>query len=244
MTNPAGNTVPRRRQVSLAQEVMDDLAERIRQGRYKPGEKLPTEPELMAEQGVSRTVVREAISRLQAAGFAETRHGVGTFVKAAASRIVYPLDPSTLLTIRDVLAMLELRISLEAEAASLAALRRTDEQLGHMREALQAFEEGVRRGASSIEADYRFHLQIALATHNRYFEDFHRYLGESAIPRTRLDTSRFSAEPGQGYLLSTNREHESILDAIVRQDAPAASAAMRMHLANSRERLRRASERE
>jgi DNA-binding FadR family transcriptional regulator len=233
---------PRRRPVSLTQEIMDEMKTRIRNGQYKPGEKLPTEPEVMAEQGVSRTVVREAMSRLQAAGLVETRHGVGTFVLPAARQTAHPLDFSTVVTLRDVLAMLELRISLETEAAGLAALRRTDAQLQHMREALRAFEDGIDRGESSVEADYQFHLQIALATHNKYFEDFYRYLGTSTIPRTRLDTSQFSTEPGRGYLSRTNREHEDILNAIARQDSQSAGAAMRMHLSNSRERLRRASE--
>ena len=234
--------LPRRRSVSLAQEVMNDLVVKIRNGRYKPGDKLPTEPEVMAEQGVSRTVVREAISRLQASGLVETRHGVGTFVLAASDPPAHLLDFSTVLTIRDVLAMLELRISLETEAAGLAAIRRTEEQLELMRQAVAAFEEGANRGESSVEADYQFHMQIALATHNKYFEDFYRHLGTATIPRTRLDTSQFSQEPGQKYLLRTNREHENILDAIARQDQQAASAAMRMHLTNSRERLKRASE--
>ena len=234
--------LPRRRSISLAHEVMNDLMAKIRNGLYKPGEKLPTEPEVMAEQGVSRTVVREAISRLQAAGLVETRHGVGTFVLPATSLPAHPLDFSTVVTIRDVLAMLELRISLETEAAGLAAVRRTDEQLERMYQAVQAFEDGVNRGETSVEADYQFHLQIALATHNKYFEDFYRHLGTATIPRTRLDTSQFSAEPGQSYLYRTNREHENILDAIARQDPQAASAAMRMHLTNSRERLKKASE--
>ena len=221
---------------------MNDLVEKIRNGVYQPGEKLPTEPEVMAEQGVSRTVVREAISRLQAAGLVETRHGVGTFVLPASSQLVPPLDFSTVVTIRDVLEMLELRISLETEAAGLAAVRRTEEQLERMRQAVATFEEGVARGEKSVEADYQFHLQIALATHNKYFEDFYRHLGTSTIPRTRLDTSRFSPVPGLSYLMRTNREHENILDAIARQDPQAASAAMRMHLTNSRERLKRASE--
>lgn len=230
---------PRKRSVSLAQEVMNDLASRIRAGQYQPGAKLPTEPELMAEQGVSRTVVREAMSRLQAAGLVETRHGVGTFALAPTTP---GLDWTTVVTIRDVLAMLELRISLETEAAGLAAMRRTEAQLTRIREAVAAFEEGVHKGERSIDADFQFHLQIALATHNKYFEDFYRHLGTTTIPRTRLDTSKFSPEPGQNYLLRTNREHENILDAITRQDPQAASAAMRMHLTNSRERLRRASE--
>ena len=242
MNTPTPPTTPRKRSRSLAQEVMNDLVGKIRDGRYQPGEKLPTEPELMVEQGVSRTVVREAISRLQAAGLAETRHGIGTFVLEAASHLPHQLDFSTVKTIRDVLAMLELRISLETEAAGLAATRRTEQQLQLMREALIAFDEGVSRGESSVEADYQFHLQIALATHNKYFEDYYRYLGTSTIPRTRLDTSQYSPEPGQSYLLRTNREHENILEAIARQDPQAACAAMRMHLTNSRERLKRVSE--
>ena len=241
MSTAKPTTLPRKRAVSLGQEVMNELVSRIRNGQYKPGDKLPTEPEVMAEQGVSRTVVREAMSRLQAAGWVETRHGVGTFVLQPQASAP-PLDLTIAVTIRDVLAMLELRISLETEAAGLAAMRRTEEQLARMRDAVAAFEEGVRKGERSIDADFEFHLQIALATHNKYFEEFYRHLGTSTIPRTRLDTSRFSPEPGQNYLLRTNREHENILDAITRQDPQAASAAMRMHLTNSRERLRRAAE--
>jgi len=238
------NTIvlPRIRTQSLTQEVTSDLMSKIRHGVYKPGEKLPTEPKVMAEQGVSRTVVREAMSRLQAAGFVETRHGVGTFVLPPPVPTVPLLDHMTVVTIRDVLAMLELRISLETEAAGLAALRRTDGQLELMKRAIDAFEEGVNRGESSVDADFQFHLQIALATDNKYFEDFYRHLGTTTIPRTRLDTSRFSAEPGQSYLYRTNREHEYILDAITRKDPQAASAGMRMHLSNSSERLKHASE--
>ena len=171
-----------------------------------------------------------------------TRHGIGTFVVNAQTAETFRIRPDQIGTLDEVLTVLELRIAVESEAAALAALRRTDEQLQRMREAVQAFEEGVGRGESSVEADYQFHLQIALATHNKYFEDFYRHLGTSTIPRTRLDTSQFSAEPGQSYLFRTNREHENILDAIARQDPQAASAAMRMHLTNSRERLKRASE--
>ena len=242
MNTSAPSALPRKRPLSLAQEVMNDLMGRIRTGHFKPGEKLPTEPEIMAEQGVSRTVVREALFWLQAAGLVETRHGVGTFVLADSAQPKRPLDFSTVVTLHDLLAMLELRISLETEAASLAAARRTDEQLAMMRAALATFEDCIQRGDLAIEADYQFHLQIALATHNKYFEDFYRHLGTSTIPRTRLDTSQFSAEPGQSYLLRTNREHENILEAIARQDPQAASAAMRMHLSNSRERLKRAME--
>lgn len=231
---------PRR---SLALGVVEALTARIRDQVYNPGEKLPTEPVLMAELGVSRTVIREAMSRLQAAGLVETKHGIGTFVLARQPGIV--LDRTAIRTIRDVMAMMELRISLETEAAALAAARRTDSDISHMRAALDAFEAALAAGDKGVAADYQFHLQIALATQNPYFESVYRSLGGFAttpIPRTRLDTTHIASEPGSPFLLRTFREHQDILEAIVRQDADSARASMRLHIANSRERLRRATE--
>lgn len=233
-------SLPRKRSHGLGHEVMNDLGRKIRDGIYKPGDKLPTEPAIMIEQGVSRTVVREAISRLQASGLVETRHGIGTFVLDVNTPPT--LDFTTVMTIRDLLAMLELRISLESEAAGLAALRATTKQISLMRQALDAFEAGLTEGGNAVDADFQFHLQIALATGNKYFEDFYRHLGNTTIPRARLDTAQFSSESGQAYLQQANREHEYILNAISRKDPESARAGMRMHLTNSRERLRRASE--
>ena len=72
--------VARRRPRSLALELVEALGDRIRDGRLAAGDRLPTEAAFMAEFGVSRTVVREAISKLQAGGLVQTRHGIGTFV--------------------------------------------------------------------------------------------------------------------------------------------------------------------
>ena len=232
----------RKRSQSLAQEVTEDMIEKIRRGLYQPNEKLPTEPVMMAEQGVSRTVIREAMSRLQASGFVQTRHGVGTFVLPPSTPKRSLPDLLEVVTIRDVLAMLELRISLETEAAGLAAQRRTEEQMVLMQRAVDEFERNTRAGESSVEADFQFHLQIALATGNTYFEVFYRHRGTTTIPRTRVDTTKFSVEPASDYLERTNREHQYILDSIVRKDIEMARAGMRMHLTNSSERLRRASE--
>ncbi len=178
--------LPRKRSRSLAQEVMNDFSEKIRRGIYAPGEKLPSEPEVMAEQGVSRTVVREAMSRLQTTGLIETRHGVGTFVVAQPAQLAFALTPALarVVTIRDALAMLELRTSLETEAAGLSALRRSDEHLELMRRAVSSFEEQITKGDSAVDADFQFHLQIALATGNKYFEEFYRHLGTKEPPAT------------------------------------------------------------
>jgi DNA-binding FadR family transcriptional regulator len=85
-------------------------------------------------------------------------------------------------------------------------------------------------------------LQIALATGNRYFTDIMTHLGTSIIPRTRLNSARLAHDDQQHYMSRLSREHEEIYDAIARQDSDAARAAMRLHLTNSRERLRQAHE--
>ncbi|CAG9170423.1 HTH-type transcriptional regulator LutR [Cupriavidus laharis] len=230
----------RRRGRTLAEEVVSGLTESIRQGQLKPGDKLPTESEVMASFGVSRTVVREALSRLQASGLVETRHGIGTFVleRPAETPSPFRIDPATMGTAMDVLAMLEFRVSLEAEAAGLAASRRSDEQLATMRRALDTMRRSATEGSDAVGADFEFHLSIARATGNRYFTDIMGHLGTMLIPRSRLQVN--SQERVQ-YLERVHFEHENIYDAIERRDPEAAKAAMRMHLTNSRERLRKAS---
>ena len=109
--------VPRKRQRGLAHGLVDDLGEKIRNQVLRPGDKLPTEAEIMQAYSVSRTVVREALSRLQAGGLVETLHGVGTFVLQPKAAGMFSIHPSELETSVDVLAVLELRISLETESA-------------------------------------------------------------------------------------------------------------------------------
>ncbi|MDE3738087.1 MULTISPECIES: FadR/GntR family transcriptional regulator [Pseudomonas] len=241
MDNPSAQQRPRRKHRSLAQELVSELSQQIQDGVIKRGEKLPTESAIMEAQGVSRTVVREAISRLQAAGLVETRHGIGTFVLDTPSPMGFRIDPATIVTLRDVVAILELRISLEVESAGLAAQRRSAEQLAAMREALDTFHKAAHR-TDAVASDFQFHLQIALATGNRYFTDIMTHLGTSIIPRTRLNSARIAHDDQQHYLARLSREHEEIYEAIARQDAEAARAAMRLHLTNSRERLRQAHE--
>lgn len=232
---------PRRRPRTLALELVDALGDRIRDGRLAPGAKLPTEAAIMAEFGVSRTVVREAISKLQAGGLVATRHGVGTFVAGLGDAVPFRIAPEQFATLRDVIAVLELRIGVETEAAGLAALRRSADNLATMRGALDAFADAVEAGRDAVGADFQFHLEVARATQNRHFAELMGTLGSMIIPRARLDAPEAESAARRDYLRRVNGEHESIYDAIANQDVEAARAAMRTHLANSRERRRRAS---
>lgn len=205
----------------------------------QPGEKLPTEAEIMVRFDVSRTVVREALSRLQASSLVETRHGIGTFVLALHDSGNFKITAEDFATVDDVIAVLELRISLETEAAGLAAHRRTDENLVAMETALQAFQASIEIDSDAVPPDFQFHMEVARSTGNRHFTDLMTYLGTMIIPRTRVNTTQNAPEGRLNYLQRVNSEHESIYSAIRNRDAEAARAAMRTHLSNSRERLRK-----
>jgi DNA-binding FadR family transcriptional regulator len=228
MNSPTVLLPARKKYRNLAQGVVEELSARIRRSEFNPGDKLPPEAAIMEEYGVSRTVVREAISQLQAAGLVQTRHGIGT---------------DSVVTVRDVLAILELRISMETEAAWLAASRRTVEQVARMGEALGEMQRALVNGRTSVEADVRFHQLIAEATDNRYFVELLGQLGSAIIPRARLNPPGLGEDKPTDYLERVNREHEDIYKAILRRDPEAARAAMRTHLSNSRERLREAQQR-
>ncbi|WP_325343163.1 FadR/GntR family transcriptional regulator [Xylophilus sp.] len=239
-------TPPLRKPRSLAHALVEEFTARVHDGRLSPGDKLPTEAEIMRTFGVSRTVVREAISKLQAAGLMQTRHGIGTFVNERVDATPFRIGAEQLATLNDVIAVLELRIGIEAEAAALAATRRTEVNLQALRDTLAAFTRAVAEGGDAVAADFQFHLEIARATQNVHFSAMLAALGSSIIPRARLTASSIpdagsDARPAS-YLEKVNAEHESIVSAIAARDPEAARTAMRIHLANSRERRRLLSE--
>lgn len=225
----------------LSGKVVAQISAQIEDGSLGPGDKLPPEAEIVRQQGVSRTVVREAMSRLQAMGLIVTRHGIGSFVREDLERNMLGLDPANPAVARDLMAILELRIGLETEAAALAAQRRTDLDLEAMQRALLDFAEETAGSGNGIDADFFFHLAMARAAHSRYFQEILSSLGPGSIPRSRLRVDEREETP-RSYLTRVHLEHEDIYDAIRRGDADAARAAVRNHLGNGRERMRRAAE--
>jgi GntR family transcriptional regulator, transcriptional repressor for pyruvate dehydrogenase complex len=238
LASPVSGPIPSRTR-NLAEQVVAYVNEQIAMRALKPGDKLPTESSLMTLLGVSRTVVREAISRLQAMSVIETRHGIGSFVlEPRREPLGIEVVPAS--TLSDVLSVLELRISLETECAGLAAQRASERDLANIRGALEAIGEATRAGGDSAAADLEFHVAVARATGNRYFVDILTQMGAALIPRHRIDSAGIAQTDPKAYAELVNREHESIFDAIARHDPESARAAMRMHLSSSRERLRRA----
>lgn len=224
----------------LTAPLIQDLSARIGVGALRPGDRLPTERELMGTFGVSRTVVREAISGLRAEGLVVTQQGKGAFVSHQGARAAFRLTEADVVTLQDVVRVMEVRIGLEAETAALAARRRTDAQLAQMRSALEEIEASVEASDKSVDADQRFHRLVAEATGNGYFVELLRQFGSLLIPRARVDTFKNDPAGRREYLRRVNQEHEQVLRAIAVGDADAARAAMRVHLVNGRERIRAA----
>lgn len=223
---------------SLSEEITDRLAEQIISGELAAGAKLPSEQEMMAGMGVSRTVVREAVAALRARGLVVTRHGVGAFVDLDTSRRPYVIDPDGLGSLNSVLEVLELRMAVESEAAAIASERATAAQIKTIREALAVLSQAVANGDRAVKEDFGFHLAIAAATQNQRFVEFLEFLGRLIIPRQSIRAVDTSPDGLRKYLGRIEKEHEAIFAAIDARAPKKARDAMRRHLLNSRERYR------
>lgn len=220
-------------------EVVERLTAEIGSGRIAPGARLPTEQELTAALGVSRTVVREAVAALRAEGLVETRQGVGAFVVRDVQRRPFRIDPDALRSIAEVVKVMELRTGVEVEAAGIAAERATTTGRSRIDKALEAIEAALARGEAAIDEDFAFHQAIAAATGNPHFMRFLEFLGRFLIPRQSVRVGLKREQDLRAYLQRVQAEHRAIAAAIAVGDVSAARRAMRRHLNGSRQRYQR-----
>lgn len=220
---------------SLAQRVVAGVKDKIFAGDLPPGHKLPSETELVEEFGVSRTVVREAVTRLRAEGLVETFQGRGSFVLAVPEPTSFTVESAAIRSHHDVLDMIDFRLGIECEAAALAAARADAAGAQNVRTALTEFTEAAPDDA--VEADFRFHRAVAAASGNRFYVDLLDSLGPMMImlPRTRLGDTHSITDAAHAERIL--REHDAIATAVVDGDPELARAAMRLHLGNTRRRL-------
>ncbi|MDB5504214.1 MAG: hypothetical protein JWR89_4116 [Tardiphaga sp.] len=220
------------------EEVVERIAAQITEGQLPAGARLPTEQAMMAAMGVSRTVVREAISALRARGLVMTRQGAGAFVNSDPTQQPYAIDPDGLGSLGSVIEILELRTAVEIEAAAFASERATATQLKTIARAAATFSRAIANGDRAVKEDFDFHFAIAIATQNSRFVGFLEFLGGLIIPRQSIRTFEGNAELQTRYLESVEREHQVIVDAITARSPRKARDAMRRHLLNGKERYR------
>lgn len=226
-----------RQRGSLVKQVSDDLRGEIMSGSFNIGDKLPSQSQLTERFSVSRTVIREAIASLQADGLVEAQQGAGVFVVGRTTNSPFFFQNLDHKRISSLLEMLELRAAVEIEAAGLAALRRSPAQEEAIFEAHRTVAGLISRHERSIEADFAFHQAVAGATNNPRFQEFLALLGQSAIPRSALQSGGDEAVRAN-YLERIVDEHRDIAHAISKGDETAAREAMRQHLKGSQQRYR------
>jgi len=222
---------------SLTEQVTERLRTEIRSGHYAVGQAIPTEQQIGLSFGVSRSVVREAISRLKSDGLVKSRQGLGAFVSSVVGVQGFQIANVGASDLQGIRPILELRMGLEVEAASLAAGRRQVRHLAEMRKALKAMEVSAATGSfdSGAEADLRFHRAICVATKNPHFVAFFDYLRQYLQEAITLARRRSATSPRRAG--NAQAEHIAIFDAIEKQDAEAARVAARRHVMNTMKRL-------
>ncbi|PWF21860.1 FadR/GntR family transcriptional regulator [Corticimicrobacter populi] len=232
---PAFSAQPlRRKNRTLAEEAVAALMHPIQQGIWQTGDKLPSEAELIRQLGVSRTVVREAISRLQAQGRVETRQGVGTFVLPSPVSTC-PQEASPDSKIEDSAARLELFRALASESAALAALRRTSADLARLRHAasqlsLAPADSELDPQTEIQQAARAFFHALADTARSHYLSQHLATLGYTASPEHRLPADSHAAAAQRNWI---RQEYATIIAAIQEQDATGARQATCAYLSRT-----------
>lgn len=211
----------------LADILYGQLLEQMTSGALQEGDRLPSESEICRAFGVSRPVVRQALTRLQADGLVMARQGAGTFVKksppAALMRFARADD------VASYLRTFEARIGLESESARLAAERRTPPQLAAIRAAMDDLSRTFDAGRSGGGEDFAFHCAVAEASGNELFVELLTHLQPIMLGQMSmaLGLTRMGTDERRRQVLM---EHERIVEAIAARDGNAASLYMRYHL--------------
>ncbi len=217
----------------LADRVYQVLFNRISNGDYPANQRLPSEPVLAEELGVSRPVLRDALKHLREEGVIYTRQGAGNFVKVASAK---PVGFAKVETLADIQRCYEFRITIETSAAALAAERYNGAILEELQEALEMMRVATGSLSHREDADFAFHHGIARASNNHYYEASLRALRDHINVGMKMHGQTLMSD-GSAALEEVFAEHSEILAAIEARDAERAAALMRAHLQHSCNRL-------
>jgi len=207
-------------------KIIKQLRNLISSGQLKAGDKLPSERKLSEKLGVSRNYVRDALQKLEFYGILKTLPQSGTVVAGIGIAALEGLISDVLkIENSDFASLVETRVILETEAAKLAALRRTDEDIEAIKTALVAYEEVIKKGLPAVEQDLMFHLKIAEASKNSVLKSLMLIITPDIIKSfNKHDICK------DDRVYTSLEEHNVILKHIINQDAEAAATSMRDHL--------------
>lgn len=225
--------------------IADQIAQKIRNGEFAPGERLPSERELAEQLSVARSTLREALIALEIGGLIEVRVGSGVFVSEPPEQGKYPTPsdgtplatnaPSTAAE-ASPFALLEARTLIEPECAALAAQNASADQLGAIEEARRKMKPDLASNARNFAFDRAFHESIAAACGNAALQSVVTHIWDLCEANTlyqRLD-KHFVDESAWRQAMG---EHDRIVAALTARDPVRARHAMSFHLIAIRARL-------
>jgi GntR family transcriptional repressor for pyruvate dehydrogenase complex len=212
-------------------KIVEQIRDLIKEGRLKPGDKLPPEQILAEKFGTSRPSVREALSALEILGITESRGGKGNFIKDNLDTPLYEQKYRELEEEESPFEILEARKAVETEIVGLAAKKATKEDMVSIRESLDKMKSAMTNIPEIMEFDREFHINIAKAAHNSLLFSMITYLADLQKEKLWINLKEKSwSIPGrpQKYF----KEHAEIFNAIKNKDSKGARKRMYDHLAD------------
>ncbi len=213
---------------SLTQEVKQTVLGWLRDGKYPPGSRLPSVPEMVRQLDVSRTVIREALHSLVGMNLIEIRPGLGCFVNHIPSDLVLNADVvASLLGMEAIVEVVAARRIIEGAVARQVALSATDDDFEDIEESLRQIERTVGKDAAMFSATPAFHVAVARATHNKILEkivsSFNLLMAAGGALIERHDTRPH-------YRIAEYESHRKLLEALRTRDPDIAQRAMEDHV--------------
>ncbi|MDM5461492.1 MULTISPECIES: FadR/GntR family transcriptional regulator [Bacillus] len=216
----------------MYEEVSEAILTMIKNGTLKPGDKLLPVHQLAEQFQVGRSAVREALSALRAMGLIEMKQGEGTYVRNFdPSSLTKSLNNKLLMKKEDILNLLEVRKVLEVGAVRAAAAKRTEANLQNMKHWLDEMAKSIGDEKAGEKADFHFHMGIAESSHNNILLELMNHVSEM-IAETIGESRRIILYGEQTTSERLLEEHQSIYNAVLKQDVELAQQAMLNHLTN------------
>lgn len=221
--------------LTLTEQVARQIATEIASGVHPVGGKLPSGRVLAEHYGVSAAVIREVTERLRAQGLIQSRQGSGSTVVSRTGAQGFQVSSGIAVNREQLASVYELRMELEGGAAALAAVRSDASDLAAMERALADLETHLEHPEQGVEHDISFHVAIAAATHNRYYQDLLQYLNLQL--RLAVSTARSNSRLKEGLTAAVHQEHVAVFAAIRKRDPEGARLAATRHLQQAASRL-------
>jgi GntR family transcriptional regulator, transcriptional repressor for pyruvate dehydrogenase complex len=219
---------------NMPARIYSDILNRIIEGEYKEGERLPTEHMLAERFATSRPTVREALAQLRADGIIATRHGSGTTVMRRPDPDVRRFAP--LESLSDIRRCYEYRIVVEAGAAALAAQKADDADVEAIQREWDNLQTIIETSGIGAKDDFAFHLAVARASKNPFFITALSGIQEQMVFSMNLSRNLSLVKSIERQRL-VQQEHFEVLEAVRARDPERASSAMRTHLERAVNRM-------